>query len=450
MDIEVDYNTVLGQGRQGRVYPVTRLNGMRRKDLLIKQYFDHRLARKLRIFVDYINERNLLTEPTLECLPFIFYRNGKHVGAIMKKAKGVSLENSYKELSKASLYSRLKYCHDISRGVRLLHESGMIHSDISDANAIKNKDKIWLIDVDGGGIISKNIVPSIRGHGGGSWIAPEVFLDQSRLPDIQADEWSLAVLIHTILVPGIDPFYPLEKYFEIKNVTEWPVTNVKTDYSQIREIQISCLNACKPVFDLLKVTFAQSMWSSERRISARRFEETLAFCLQNIIKCPQCREELIVANNDKCPFCGVTLAAVTLKIRKKEYQFNSCRLHLTPEDFGLPGKTSLVLFELNNTKVLCRLMKDAKARYGGRVFMQNEMLQIQLDKLRLIEIAYKGYTLSAVIQGRNIQQKPEILKIIKNDNNGSNSNRVNNRNISRRRTRRIRKRKGFWRRLLGS
>lgn len=449
MDIEIDYNTILGQGRQGRVYPVTRLNGIKKKDLIIKQYFDHTLVRRLKIFVDYINERNLLTEPALECLPFIFYRNGKHVGVIMKKAMGVSLENSYKELSKASLSSRLKYCHDISKGVRFLHESGIIHSDISDVNAIKNKDKIRLIDVDGGGIISKNIVPSIRGHGGGSWIAPEVFLDQNRLPDIQADEWSLAVLIHTILVPGIDPFYPLEKYFEIKNVTEWPLTKVKTDYREIKEVQISFLSACEPVFDLLKITFAQGMWSPERRISASRFEETLAFCLRNIIRCPHCREEIIVANSQKCPFCGVTLAAATLKIREKEYQLNSYRLHLTPEDFGLSGRTSLIFFELNNNKVLCRLMKDIKARYGGRVFSQNETLQIPLEKLSLLEMSYKDYTLPIIIQTRNTQQKPEIPGIIINENNYGNSNSVNNKNVLHKRTRRIRKKKGFWCRLFG-
>jgi|GEM_PF-3548227 len=449
MNVEIDYSTVLGQGRQGRVYQITRFNGTNRKDLIIKQYFDQRTVGKLKKFVDFINEKNLLSEPILECLPCLFYKNDKFIGVIMKKAKGISLENSYEELAKSPLSLRLKFCHDIARGIRILHESGMIHSDISDANVIKNKTTIRLIDVDGGGIIPKNIAPSIRGHGGGSWIAPEVFLDQQRLPDIRADEWSLAVLIHTILVPGIDPFYPLEKYFEIQNVTKWPIMKVKSKYHEIQEIQVAYLKACEPVHHLLTNTFTEGMRSSKQRINAGKFEETLVSCLQNVSICPHCREEIVSNNRGKCPFCGVSLVDVTLTIRGNTYQLNSRRLHITPEDFGLCGNISLASFELQNSKILCRLMKNTKARYSGRVFTQSELQPIATGQLTLIELLYMNRRLLLAIQEKNVPRKPEVIKINKNESGTGNTNGADNIIPLLGNIKSTGKKKGFWRRLFG-
>ena len=314
MDIEIDFHKKLGQGRQGKVFPIKKYNGIGRNDLIVKQYFDQTQAGRLRTFVNHINIHKLHFEPILECLPIKFYRNGKNIGVVMKKAEGMSLENCYKSISQEPLSLRLRYCRDIARGVRRLHESGIIHGDISDVNIIKNKKMIRLIDVDGGGIVPEMIKPTIRGHGGGSWIAPEVFFNQKDLPDIHADEWSLAVLIHTILVPGVDPLYYLEKYAEVEKIREWPVKIKKTKCVDISEIQLSYLKSCEPLFPLLKITFNQGRKFPMKRISAVQFERTIEFCIQHIIKCPDCQEEIVPIHTYACPFCGIHLIESTLKI----------------------------------------------------------------------------------------------------------------------------------------
>lgn len=436
MKVELD-SKLLAQGRQGRIYDVTKIDGTRVSNLVAKVYRAGNSTKRLQKFVNYINEKELHSEPALECLPIAYFKNRKWSGIIMKKAMGDTLENSYERLAKLSLSSRIKFSLDVSRGMRKLHEVEIINGDICSSNIMvdMNKYLIRVIDIDGGGILPERIMPSIRGHGGGSWMAPEIFFDSAKLPTIDSDNWALAVLVHTTMIPGLDPFYFLDKYVDIKKLREWPPAMIRDKFMNIHEIQKSYLKACGPIFDLLKVTFNEGIRYPAKRSSASKLEEILRASLRNIIKCGHCKEEIVATNKDKCPLCEKSLIHIVLRIKDKEYPLNSYRQYLTTDDFRTPGDKRLVMFELIGNKIHCKLLNHMiRGRYSGKEINSNETLLLITDKPHLLEFTWNGIRLPLVIQRKNMFYKPNIIKInhlskVENDNQTINLNNLLSRKI---------------------
>jgi len=319
----------------------------------------------------------------------------------MKKALGKPLECSYEELAHTGLRHRLEICGHISSGINQLHSAGIVHADICDANIILNGGDIRVIDVDGGGIPSKGIEPSVRGHSGGSILAPELYFDYTKLPNFLSDIWSLAVLIHKILVPGLDPFHFLEKYSDIKKIYEWPQRKGTSKTLEIISIQLPLLNACGPVLKLLGRTFNEGIMSPGKRTNAKEFEEIIRQCLASFYQCLHCHKEFVAINANRCPFCDKILSDVVLTLKNKEYSLCAKRLSLTSEDFGYKDPKPLVVFQSTDHKVYCRVFDNLRIRYQGREITTKQPFFIPVDSPKILEICYNGSKLQVVVYNRN-------------------------------------------------
>ena len=391
----------ISQGVQGRIYVVERINGTGVHDILAKRYHDSSHANIQKKFIKYLGETRVTLHPELECVPYEYFKQGKQYGVIMKKALGKPLECSYNELAHTELRHRLGICGHISRGISHLHSAGIVHADICDANIIYNGIDVRIIDVDGGGIPSKGIEPSVRGHSGGSILAPELYFDNTKLPNFLSDIWSLAVLIHKIIVYGLDPFYFIDKYSDIKKTYEWPLRKGTSKIMEIINIQLPLLDACRPVFMLLNKTFNVGIRSPGMRTNAKEFEEVIRQCLLAFYQCPQCHKEFVTNDTNKCPFCDKIFSDVVLTLKNKEYALNQRKLFLTSEDFGYKDSKPLIMFQSNDHKVYCQMFDGLRIRYKGREIATKQLFIIPVDSPRILEICYNGSKLQVVVYNRN-------------------------------------------------
>jgi serine/threonine protein kinase len=419
--MKIEYDKVpFAQGRQGKIFTVKAVSGVRCSDKVLKIYHGNDSKQRTRLIIDRINEKQLHMDPALECLPRHYYQLGGKTAIIMKKASGLDLEKSWKKLCKKPLAERMAILWQIMPAVRKLHEAGIVDGDIHTTNVMMYKNRVWIIDVDGGGIPDKKLNAVIRGHGGGSFMAPELFNDNTKMPLLSTDNWSLAVLSHEILVPGIDPFYFLDKYADINKLKEWPPRAVKPQYKEIARAQTLIGRACYPVFDLLKVTFNQGINHPSMRISPARFEHTLGECLTRMTICPACSEEIVV--QEKCPFCNQHLSGVMLKVGTKEVSLNSNRIIFTMQDFGRQGDQPLATLESKKGIVFCNVTDDFPLLFNGKAVSENETIQISTELPRLIELSYSGVKLNLIIQKKDavIRDMTRLIKNIKVVSNVSN------------------------------
>jgi len=410
MRVEINESNILAQGVQGRVYPITKINDNQMDDYLAKIYYKNGQEKRIKNFIDYLIAKDLHSQPELACLPCDYFKHHKTMGIIMKRARGNTLENSYKELQKKTLSERLALAYRIARGMAVLHEAKIVHADVCSANIMIHDNLVQIIDVDGGGIPAKRIRPTIRGHGGGSWIAPEVFADKSKLPTIDSDRWSLAVVIHTIIIPALDPYYFLEKYADIHKVKIWPPERVGPNCQDILEIQKSHLKACEPFSDLLKITFNDGLHSSAKRIDAGALAEQLKLCLEDMVKCQHCKSEFIARNKHQCPICHKSLVAIRLQIREKGILLNGREAYLTVKDFKGADDENLLMFTPKGGRVHMKFFGLAKAKYQGKEIASDRTIELLADKSNLLEVIYNDKTLQVVFE-KKVFTTPIPIKI---------------------------------------
>ena len=214
--IECEVGDFLGMGREGTVYEVmssnTGLSGIVIKIMDGKQS-PSRVLHHIEQLLTPETKRLFYQIPSLECvLITAFISNDDKCCLLMPGAEGKVLETDemFMEISQLPLNQRLYLAHQIAQGIRTIHQAGRIHADIAGPNIIIdiNQPRAFIIDIDGGGIVN-SVHARVMGHP--SWMAPE--LESSGLPldsTLETDCWSLAVLLHYIIV-GCSPFQFCDK-----------------------------------------------------------------------------------------------------------------------------------------------------------------------------------------------------------------------------------------------
>lgn len=321
--IDIELGTLIGEGRDGRVYEITRREKIRRNDLVLKVLFDPKVG-------DHVNEllspiRGLVSKvASLSCLPHgIFVSDDNKYCLMMRKAEGQDLDRIASDIPDIPSYDRIRITYQIAEGIRILHDSHLIHSDISHANVVVDTKNIraFVIDIDGGGRLIPSIKPRIWGKP--DFMAPELWDYSTKrpntkvIPNLHSDNWSLATLIHYILTGGLFPFFFLDNIYQIMTYNgTWPpeVKNFPSHKDNIEYLGDE-LKRLGNISRLFTTTFNDGRKNPSFRPSAIEWAECLkqsgflwAVCKRK--DCEDYLESRVAMQPQICPKCGRPLKVI--------------------------------------------------------------------------------------------------------------------------------------------
>lgn len=326
-----DEGAPVGAGRQARVVRVLELDGQRLQDWFLKIYFDQRPIAKQRAisFAAYV-AANKLQWGGLLGLPreaFEFADGSGRVGYLMYRVPGRDMDSTalFAWLRTQPLGKRLGLAWQLANSVARLHEARVIHGDINDSNIILDDaaGHAFLVDADGGGVLQKgssntfepNLFPVIRGKD--ITMAPELLLDPSRFPTECCDDYSLAVMIHRILLPfgraGIHPFFFLAAANQVANPNlRWPpdpqsYPGLAGQIDRYRQLLEALGDELASMF---AVTFGVGRVANPGlRVGARRWSDVLEMMSRWTYRDKtSCGQEFVAYQKDECPFCRTRVA----------------------------------------------------------------------------------------------------------------------------------------------
>ena len=327
-----DEGAPVGAGRQATVVRVLELDGQRVQDWFLKIYFDQRPIAKQRAvsFAAYVAANHLQWGGLLG-LPreaFEFADGSGRVGYLMHRVPGRDMDSTtlFAWLRTQPLAKRLGLAWQLADSVARLHEARVIHGDINDSNIILDDagGHAFLVDADGGGVLQDgssenfkpNLFPVIRGKE--STMAPELLVDPSRFPTKCSDDYSLAVMIHRILLPfgraGIHPFFFLRAARQVADPKlNWPpdLQSCPGQGAQIERHRELLKALGDRLAAMFAVTFGVGRVANPRlRPGAREWSAVLETMSRWTYRCdqPSCGKEFVAYERAECPFCGTRVA----------------------------------------------------------------------------------------------------------------------------------------------
>lgn len=150
--IDVELGRLIGEGGDGKVYEVIKKGMNDCNDLVLKILFDPKVGSHVNNLLAPI--KGLVGKvSSLSCLPHeICVADDGRYCLMMRKAEGIDLEQLAYDIGNLPPYDRLKIAYQIAVGIRILHDSNIIHSDIAHANVVvdTSKSKAFVVDIDGG------------------------------------------------------------------------------------------------------------------------------------------------------------------------------------------------------------------------------------------------------------------------------------------------------------
>lgn len=320
---ECETSEPIGRGREGEIYKATVVNHDELGNLALKVMMERNSSRVLahtEQLLSWKTMRSFSLIPSLECLlitPFISCDN--ECCLLMPLADGCDLrdEENFIKLGKSlpwnrRLYLRLYLAYQIALGIKVIHDAGIIHADIAGENIMisANQARAFVIDIDGGGLVN-SMKPRVRGHVG--WLAPELVLDPSLYSTQETDCWSLALLLHYIIV-GCNPFLfckTVKDYSDYER--DWPPDPNRFSDQSIKSWlmwQRKVLTQTQDLTNLFSRCFRAGQRNCRLRPTASEWEQCLKKQLGNAPSishhCPKCGHE-----NDwqlvYCSSCGTTV-----------------------------------------------------------------------------------------------------------------------------------------------
>lgn len=313
---------------------------------------DHPYGRHLYALVEHCQrDQNLARDPRLGLPRVIGVTPEGRMGALLPWVEGRPLESpAYRQIYLQGLASRLWLAANLAGQVAVLHRAGLVHADLAEPNLLLvpaggRITGIALIDMDGGGIFDPSgrclLPPLVRGHADGSLQAPELLVDPQRLPDLHTDRWSLAVLIHRILIGGLDPFFwlPVARDIAEPQVPWPPDPQVSPDpgmqrWTQLHERELRRLNA--RLRSYFQLAFYPPRLPNSRP-TARDWEEALRIAARWTMSCWSCQEEVVGEGRERCPFCGDPLPHARIHTPRGVHPFRQEGQALIGRDLGLGG-----------------------------------------------------------------------------------------------------------------
>jgi len=218
----------------------------------------------------------------------------------------------------------LKVARSVANAIMVLHGKGCAHSDIHFRNFLANLDTGQTVMLEMDGVVVQGFLPpGVKGMLG--FMAPELIKNQQALPDEKTDRYSLALLIlHTLLFRNV--MCPLRDYDSDPNVSEelgWGQYAVfsehPTDHRHrpnhlgtplYRRGTLSYKMLTPRLQALTEKAFIDGLHNPGKRPTAREWEEALAFALDELWHCSECRQfypypyKTQPPQQRTCPFCG--------------------------------------------------------------------------------------------------------------------------------------------------
>ena len=321
------------EGGEGRIY-------FSRDGLYaVKIYHDQRVTPQKRQFLDRIAELGKWLSPEQErflCWPLalVNYVDGKpRTGCVTRR-----IPASYKPLANMNqsalaakeqflsgrLWSHyLQIARGVARAVAALNGMGSAHTDLSNRNFLVNPETCDVVLIDLDGLVVPGFLPA---QVSGTWgfIAREVMMGESK-PNELTDRHSLAVqVLQTLLFRNV--FQPLKTYDVDQEKDEAIGWGEKLTFSEdprdkcnrpsnlgIPLFNQGCLSYKMLTPALQKLTeraCLDGVRQPNKRPSAKEWIDTLSYALDELYKCPRCRQHfpyphwLSPPHRRQCPFCG--------------------------------------------------------------------------------------------------------------------------------------------------
>lgn len=211
---------------------------------------------------------------------------------------------------------RLEICLCLSRAVRLCHQNGLCHSDLSDNNARVDPQsgKCVMIDIDGL-VIEGRIPASVAGTRG--YMAPELVTGQKR-PSINSDKHALAILIYKTLLDR-HPLHGMRRFPGATDSDEEDLIVYGKDPLYIehpddnrnrpRGKSLPARSVGPYIDSLFRHAFVEGLTRPEKRPMASDWEAAISHTLDRLVQCtsPNCRTSQFVFDDTlslNCPACG--------------------------------------------------------------------------------------------------------------------------------------------------
>ncbi|MBX3037724.1 MAG: protein kinase [Anaerolineales bacterium] len=355
--LDIDTQKPVGSGAQGGVFRVNSIEGRPITNELVKIYniaipgwTRDALREHLKVFINRVaNPISFSQAPStvkhslwnyrgLEGLPrYGFDLDDGRFGFFMTFISGDTIElknGAYEKLVNKNLATKVQTCYDVASCIYNLHDSGIIHCDISDDNTIINvskKSNIFIIDADGGSILhpAGKQEPVTGGvalvKGKPAYMALEV--EKGNHPSYDSDNWALGILLHKILLGhDLEPYSAMGWLgsSEIEKAFEWPPKPAKVSVVhkpwaeyQTRELK----SRLGYLFDAFYRTFSFSGGSHKPTMRTKSLTWVNLFEKSSrwINKCPNCLEEFISWGQSTCPFCRKSIHCPTLTVAGKKF-----------------------------------------------------------------------------------------------------------------------------------
>ena len=210
---------------------------------------------------------------------------------------------------------RLEICLSLSRAVRLCHQNGLCHSDLSDNNALVDPQsgRAVMIDVDGLAIEGR-ISASVVGTRG--YMAPELMTGRQR-PGINSDKHALAVIIYKTLLDR-HPLHGVRRFPHAVDGDEEEqilygrdplfIEHPTDSRNRPRGRALSSRSVGPQLEFLFRRAFVEGLTRPEKRPLASEWETALSQTLDRMVPCTHtgCPAEWFVLNEALsllCPMC---------------------------------------------------------------------------------------------------------------------------------------------------
>jgi serine/threonine protein kinase len=296
------------------------------------------------------------SEPLAQiCAPFAAVVEPKtgRIGCLMREAGGSALDvDLYNALHDhpESLLARLWIAYRTASTIAQLHRHGIVHADLTEQNLFVDiaRLEVFLIDLDGGGIMDSRVdetfrpelEPLVLGKQEGSFMAPELIDSTSRKPSTNSDAWSLAVLVHHILMAGLDPFFFASTYREvIQGARKWSppeVSNGADPWTEFQRVEIARLGP--DIARQLSRAFSPGhggTWAYASRPSASDWSRLLRDAIDWACACVGCGEQIVTLRQPACPFCTHTIDHAMAYLKRGRVMLDSSSRVLLGRDLGL-------------------------------------------------------------------------------------------------------------------
>ncbi len=341
-------DAAIGGGQQGIVYPIHTIDGIPQSDFLLKFYRPVGAARAVQL------ERNLselllhleANQATagiwikgLEALPRRVVHESagdQRIGILVRRVNGPFLDQSdgRQFVGEGKLSLRLEIARQIADCAARLHAIGVVPADITSPNIIidvvAQPARVYLIDIDGGGVLDPaggyRTHPLVLGQSFAPWPPPEVHVGEKRECDEVSDRWTVAVAIHCCLFPYrqadgtwkyTQPFWWERSYLRCcgPDINWPPDSSIEASRPKAFAAYHRALEGLGPE---IKSRFTKAfdresrVAQPHRRPKAEDWENVLMRAKRWLYGC-DCGSEFVALDRAHCPYCSLPIRHVTIR-----------------------------------------------------------------------------------------------------------------------------------------